>query len=231
MFYIIRIIFIVIVVLPLGLIEIEHFRRQIAKGKKYTKLRYYVIIYSITLSVFLLSALSFIPFEASFIRFDTVEDALKYKWIDTKNITVHYEDDCAFAARGLRDLYAFDKNNDGFGFVNNHAKKEIYHNYAVEDNIYLDLHAVYQKDDNKTFYVLNYYNKDYQEGFIDCESLDFNYFAEPEYDFKNLDLYTKYQKYAVCDGEPLKIIKLKYGDLQETLVIGNKIVINNVLYY
>ncbi len=219
MFYIIRIIFIVFVVLPLGFIVIKHFRKQVAKGKKYTKLQYYVIVYSIMLSVFLLSALSFIPFEASFIRFDSVEESLKYKWIDTKDITIHYEDDCAFAVRGRRDLYSFDKNDDGYSFVNYHSKKHHYHVY--DDDMYLDLYSMYQKDDNKTFYLLNYRKRDYQEGYIDCESLDFNYFAQPEYELKEFDYFTNnsivYQEYAICDGEPLETINLRYGDLQETL--------------
>ena len=220
MFYIIRIIFIVIVVLPLGLIEIEQFRRQIAKGKKYTKPRYYVIIYSITLSVFLLSALSFIPFEASFIRFDTVEDALKYKWIDTQYFTIHYEDDCAFAVRGTSEIYALDRDENGFGFVNYNSKRYKYYvsDYELSNNVY-DPCCVYHKNTNKTFYLVSYGHDDTPKVITDNGNIDLVYFTKPETsDYGRLPIFFLTQEYAVCEGEPSEAIILRYGDLQETLI-------------
>ena len=121
MYYLIRIIFIFVLVSTTIFAEIIYLRKQVKKGKQYTRRRLRIISLTLRFSVLFIALLSFIPFEAPFLHFDSVEDALRYKWIDPENITVHYEDDCAFAVKRTYEIYAFDKDENGFGFVNYHS--------------------------------------------------------------------------------------------------------------
>ena len=231
MFYVIRIVLIIILVLSARFAirrYIKRVKKTVAKGEKYTKRKFYAIYLSIPLSAILLSALSFIPFEASFIRFDTVEDALKYKWIDTQYLTIHYEDDCAFAVRGTTEIYAFDRNEDGFGLVNHHSKKFTYREIYDNDLSFsvLNTYAVYQKDANKTFYLLNYQSGDRKEDVIQSDVIDLKYFAHPLYEKNNYGWFgytnvfgSVYQDYDVATGEPLEIFDVSFEGISKTFVL------------
>ena len=156
MYYLIRIIFLVIFVLTTLLAEIIYLRKQVKKGKRYTMRKVVVIGLAVGVFTLFITSLSFIPFEAPFLRFDSVEDALRYKWIDPENITVHYEDDCAFAVKRTYEIYAFDKDENGFGFVNYHSTEHRYHlaDYSVDSKNIGTLYSVYHKKANKTFYQI-----------------------------------------------------------------------------
>lgn len=228
MFYVIRIVLIIILVLSARFAIRRFIKKSTAKGKVYTKRQLFVVILSIELFVLLLSALSFIPFEASFIRFDTVEDALKYKWIDTQYLTIHYEDDCAFAVRGTTEIYAFDRNEDGFGFVNHHSKKFTYREIYDNDLSFsvLNTYSVYQKDANKTFYLLNYQSGDRKEDVIQSDVIDLKYFAHPLYQKNNFGWFgytnvfgSVYQDYDVATGEPLEIFDVSFEGISKTFVV------------
>jgi len=148
MYYIIRIVFISIFFLITLFVERHCFKRQVSKGKQYTSQKLRALIISIRFFALLVSVLVFwIPFEAPFLHFDSVEDSLSYKWIDSRDITVHVEKDCAFAVRGTYEIFAFSKSEKGFSFVNYNSTKCKY--YATDENIdnrsIYNLYSVYQK--------------------------------------------------------------------------------------
>lgn len=230
MFYIIRIIFIIILALTAWFVTRQYIKRVkkiVAKGEKYSKRKFYAIYLSISLSAILLSVLSFIPFEGAFIRFDSIEDSLKYKWIDTQYLTIHYEDDCAFAVRGTYEIYTFDKNDDGFGFVNYNSTKHEYRE-PNDDDLNIKFHyaySVYQKDVNKTFYLLNYSSKERKDDLIHSDHIDLEYFAHPLYQNNNLGWFgyspvigSVYQEYAVAEGEPLASFDVIFDGSLKTFV-------------
>ena len=227
MFYIIRKIFIIILALTAWFVTRQYIKRVkkiVAKGEKYTKRKFYAIYLSIFLFAFLLSALSFIPFEGAFIRFDSVEDSLKYKWIDTQYLTIHYEDDCAFAVKGCTEFYAFDKDNEGFGLLNYHSVTHLYNEpprNAINHNMF-NLYSVYHKTTDKTFYLLNNGMRSYSIDFNDNNS-NFTYFAQPLYTKSDLG-YTPiigevYQYYAVDDGQPLEKVSFMINGQLETFTL------------
>ena len=136
-----------------------------------------------------------------------VLDALGYKAV------VHYEDDCAFAVRGTYEIFAFDKDDKGFGFVNYHSSKQKYYasDASVDNKSIYNLYSVYQKTANKTFYLLDLGTDKYQEELFECDDLDFEYFAKI-----NAGISSMNQVYAVNTSKPIQKILVRYDDRQKT---------------
>ena len=215
MYYIIRIILVVVILLAAFFAEKQFFKKQIAKGKQYTYRKARAISFPFRLFVLLIQFLIFfIPFEAPFMHFGSVEDALRYKWIDPKDAVIHYEDDCAFAVKGSYEIFAFDKDDKGFGFVNYHAEKQKYYAYdARSDNdSILYLAAVYHKTADKTFYLLGLGIKEYQDDLMKTDCLDFNFLTKTT----SNTYFIINQCYAVNKGNPVLELHTKYGDQQKS---------------
>lgn len=224
MYYLIRIVF-VILVLAILLLGVRAFlKKQVENGKKLSK-KYLVTTVIIVVALFLaVELLCFIPFEASFIQFNSIEDSLKYKWINSDEITIHDENDCTFAVKGMFDLYSFEKINDKYGFVNYHSK---INKYKMPDiNSYNsdihNLYSAYNQTANKTFYLLNIGARDYQDDMIICNELNFDYFAQPK-TTRNMFGYTPilgtvYQIYAITDGEPVDVIHVEMNGQKKTFL-------------
>jgi len=214
MYYIIRIILFVVLLLACFYTERTFFKKQIAKGKQYTMRKARTISITFRLSFLLLQCLIFhIPFEAPFLHFGSVEDALKYKWINPKDVVIHSEDDCAFAVKGSYEIFAFDKDDKGYGFVNYHADKQKYYasDMSPDNKAIVYLSAVYQKTAEKTFYLLGLETNEYQDDLLDCDRLDFDYLSKAKSNTVFID-----QVYAVKDGKPEQDIHIQYGDQQKT---------------
>lgn len=200
-------------------IERHYFKRQVSKGKQYTSRKLRALIFSIRLFVLLVSVLLFLfPFEAPFLHFNSIEDSLRYKWIDSKDITVHVEKDCAFAVRGTYEIFAFGRSEKGFSFVNYNSTKCKYYasNENIDNSSIYNLYSVYQKSANKTFYLLDLGISEYQEELFESDNLDFNNLAHP--DSKN-NMFNKapivgslYQLFAINNGEPIPEINVRYND-------------------
>ena len=214
MYYVIRIILIVVLLSAVFFVERQYFRKQTIKDKQYTKRKVKAISLSFRWSALSVCCLIlFIPFEAPFIHFDSVEDSLSYKWINPKEVVVHYEDDCAFAVRGTYEIFAFDKDDKGFGFVNYHSSKQKYYasDASVDNHSIYNLYSVYQKTANKTFYLLDLGTDKYQEELFECDDLDFEYFAKI-----NAGISSMNQVYAVNTSKPIQKILVRYDDRQKT---------------
>lgn len=222
MFYLFRIIFIVVLFLVVEFAFFKYIKRQVANGKKYTKQKILLIALCLHLPIVLLSFASFIPFEGAFLRFDSVEDSLNYKWIDMQYVTVHYEDNFAIAVKGDDEIYTFDKNDEGFGLVNYHL---VTHKYlepddSLENQSISHLYSVYHKTADKTFYLLNYATKEYQEDVIDSDNINLKYFAHPlftksEFGYVHI-IGSVYQVFDVTDDKPLQEIHVRYKEQYKT---------------
>ena len=215
MFYIIRIVFVILVTVVLLLGLIAFLKKQVKKRKTLSK-KYKVTTVIIVVALFLAAELlCFIPFEASFIRFNSIEDSLKYKWINSDDFTIHEENDCAFAVKGMFDLYSFEKINDQYSFVNYHSKINTYKmpDVSSDNRGILQLFSAFNKTANKTFYLLNIGAREYQDGMVICNELNFEYFAQPKIT-RGMFGYTPilssvYQVYAITEGEPVDVIHVE----------------------
>ena len=222
MFYIIRIVFVILVTVVLLLGLIAFLKKQVKKRKTLSK-KYKVTTVIIVVALFLAAELlCFIPFEASFLRFDSIEDSLEYKWINSDDFTIHEENDCAFAVKGVFDLYSFEKINDKYSLVNYHSKINRYK--MPDDSSYnsgiRNLYSAYNKTANKTFYLLNISPREYQDGIVICNELNFEYFAQPKitrgmFGYTPI-LGTLYQVYAITDGEPVDVIHVEKNGQTKT---------------
>ena len=222
MFYIIRIVFVILVTVVLLLGLIAFLKKQVKKRKTLSK-KYKVTTVIIVVALFLAAELlCFIPFEASFLRFDSIEDSLEYKWINSDDFTIHEENDFAFAVKGVFDLYSFEKINDKYSLVNYHSKINRYK--MPDDSSYnsgiRNLYSAYNKTANKTFYLLNISPREYQDGIVICNELNFEYFAQPKitrgmFGYTPI-LGTLYQVYAITDGEPVDVIHVEMNGQTKT---------------
>lgn len=224
MFYIIRIIFFCVIFFLLSFLFFLFLKKGVKRGKKYSKkeLRTYSMIY--IGAVLLLTAVSFLPFESPFIRFDTVEESLQYKWISADDITVYSDDDCAFAVKGTYEIYSFVKDDRGYSYVNYQSKLITYRmpDFSEYNRSIHKLYAVYNKALDKTFYLLNVGYGEYPNDVVICESINFEYFAQPLFT-KTFLGYTPilgiaYQYCSVTDGEPIQELIVEYDGQIKTFV-------------
>lgn len=98
-----------------------------AKKSVLTKKRYNLIKIIGIACVLIITGISFIPFEAPFVRFDIPQESLKYLWVDTKDIVVCESDNGAFIVKlGKEEIFSVTKEEKGYGYLNYHSKKELY---------------------------------------------------------------------------------------------------------
>lgn len=137
-----------------------------AKKSVLTKKRYNLIKIIGIACVLVVTGISFIPFEAPFVRFDTPQEALKYRWIDTEDVIVRETDDCAFLLMptGTDNIYSVTKDENGYGYINYHTKNITYvHPDGPDDtpgSTCREIYACYNQDSEKTLYLAVFYKKD-----------------------------------------------------------------------
>ena len=125
-------------------------------------------------------------------------------------------------SKGVFDLYSFEKINDKYSLVNYHSKINRYK--MPDDSSYnsgiRNLYSAYNKTANKTFYLLNISPREYQDGIVICNELNFEYFARPKitrgmFGYTPI-LGTLYQVYAITDGEPVDVIHVEMNGQTKT---------------
>ena len=133
-----------------------------AKKSVLTKKRYNLIKIIGIACVLVVTGISFIPFEAPFVRFDTPQEALKYRWIDTEDTVVCESDYGAFIVKpDNEEIFSVAKDEKGYGYLNYHSKKElyIYPHYNQFNTTGDFIYSCNNQSTNETIYLVYFYKK------------------------------------------------------------------------
>ena len=84
------------------------------------------------------------------------------------------------------------------------------------------LYTAYNKEANKTFYLLNLGVDEFKDILFVCDSIHFEYFAKPTFRTTAFGysplIGSECQVYAVADGEPIREISAEYDGQHKTFV-------------
>lgn len=121
------------------------------------KFRKSTIILNISISLIapLLLLISSYPYEGHFITFETINDSLNYKNINTENIDIYDYDDCVFVVDNSEyDIYSVTKTNGRYKLVDFDSENIGYYQPHQVGNNGTTTPQVgkYNKETNKTFY-------------------------------------------------------------------------------
>ena len=121
------------------------------------KFRKSTIILNISISLIapLLLLISSYPYEGHFITFETINDSLNYKNINTENIDIYDYDDCVFVVDNSEyDIYSVTKTNGRYKLVDFDSENIDYSQPHRIGNAGTTTPRVgkYNKETNKTFY-------------------------------------------------------------------------------
>lgn len=121
------------------------------------KFRKSTIILNISISLIapLLLLISSYPYEGHFITFETINDSLNYKNINTENIDIYDYDDCVFVVDNSEyDIYSVTKTNGRYKLVDFDSENIGYYQPHQVGNHGTTTPQVgkYNKETNKTFY-------------------------------------------------------------------------------
>lgn len=123
-------------------------RVRVRKRNTVIKVSVFVLLF-VFLSLLLL--LCKYPFEAKYMTFSSVEDALSYIFIDTDDISVSDYDDCVFVIDKEYQLYSLTKIQDKYSFVDYGCDDYFY----KADGCLVDrCKAKYNSLTDKTFYTV-----------------------------------------------------------------------------
>lgn len=160
MFYIYRVIIALLVVAWMFLLffVIGKSCNKKAKNNKYIRIsikkRIGVISFFLLTYTLVLFVLCNIPFEAPFVKFDTVEESLSYKWIDTNGINVFDYNDCAFVVGKEDRIYSILKVDNKYFMVDFCAKDAQYYQENLNQDFRNFINAKHNRVTNKTFYTV-----------------------------------------------------------------------------
>ena len=130
--------------------------QQFKTDKRFKQSVYVTDVAFIVFLLAIIAATSF-PFEGSFVTFDSVNDSLAYKLINTENLSTYDYSDCVFVVDNSNDkIYSVTKTNGRYKLVDYNSENIEYVQVSQRgrDETTEPLKAKYNKDTNKTFYYV-----------------------------------------------------------------------------
>ncbi len=113
---------------------------------------------SLSLSVIILIVIiaSLYPYEGHFMTFETINDSLSYKNINTENIDTYEYDDCVFVVDSENNIYSITKEDNKYKLVDFNSENINYTQPSYNGGLKITepKSAKFNKDTNKTFYYL-----------------------------------------------------------------------------
>ena len=151
MYYIIRLLLVAII---LFVFLFFFYKKKV----RFTKIK--IVLISVAFIVFLI-LLNMLPIENTFLRFNTIEDALAYSGFKSSILQVIEEDDCAFIIAGeslnSTSLHTVTKYGEKWGLIDADSENGLYQSNPSQSQYGTSFigSAIYNKKCNKSFVKLS----------------------------------------------------------------------------